>query len=193
MADVTVRVASLVDVTDVARIQVATWQAAYSSLLPAQVLAGLTVEQAAVAWRQALVAPPTLAHRVLVAFEGRRAVGFAAGAPATADDLDLGDGVPATAQVEASIAIPPGATVVVHPLLVEPRWGRRGHGSRLLAAAIDLARDDGATRALAWVLEGDEASRSFFGAAGWAADGVARILDTGPSTVRELRLHADIS
>ena len=116
-----------------------------------------------------------------------KAVGFVAMAPATDDDLDTGDTPPPG-------DIPPAtATVVVSPLLVEPRWGRRGHGSRLLAAAVDLAREDGAVRALAWVLEADTASRGLFASAGWEADGVARILDTGPTTLRELRLHADIT
>ena len=34
-------------------------------------------------------------------------------------------------------------TAAVTDLLVEPRWGRRGHGSRLLAASVDLWREDG--------------------------------------------------
>ena len=34
----------------------------------------------------------------------------------------------------------------VTDLLVEPRWGRRGHGSRLLAASVDLWRTDGFER-----------------------------------------------
>lgn len=188
MADASVRIGSLVDVADIARIQVSTWRTAYAAVMPAQVLEAVDVEQAALVWRQALAAPPGPSHRVLVAFEGRQAVGFVACSPATADDLDLGPGV------TAAVGAPqPDTTVVIHPLLVEPRWGRRGHGSRLLAAAVDLARADGSRTALAWVLEPDNASRAFFAAAGWAADGVARILDTGPSTLRELRLHADIS
>ncbi|MHA3704264.1 N-acetyltransferase family protein [Jatrophihabitans sp. YIM 134969] len=187
MADASVRPATLVDVADVARLQVSTWRTAYAEILPAEVLEGLSEAQAAGAWQAGIAAPPTQGHRVLVAFEGRQAVGFVAMAPATSDDLDLGDATP------AGDVPPEGGTVVVGPLLVEPRWGRRGHGSRLLAAAVDLAREDGAVRALAWVLEPDSASRAFFAAAGWEADGVARILDTGPTTLRELRLHADIS
>jgi GNAT superfamily N-acetyltransferase len=187
VADASVRPATLVDVADVARLQVGTWRTAYAEILPAEVLAGLSEEQAAEAWRQAIATPPTQGHRVLVAFEGRQAVGFVAIAPATDDDLDVGS-APVTGDVP-----PAASTVVVSPLLVEPRWGRRGHGSRLLAAAVDLAREDGATRALAWVLEPDSVSRSFFASAGWEADGVARILDTGPTTLRDLRLHADIS
>ena len=42
-------------------------------------------------------------------------------------------------------------TAQIAPLLVEPRWGRRGHGSRLLAAAVDHARADGFTRLITWV------------------------------------------
>lgn len=187
MADASVRPATLVDVADVARLQVSTWRTAYADILPAEVLDGLSEEQAAQAWQAGIAAPPTQGHRVLVAFEGRQAVGFTAMAPATPDDLDIGAAQPAGDVPDADI------TVVVSPLLVEPRWGRRGHGSRLLAAAVDLARDEGALRALAWVLEPDSASRAFFAAAGWEADGVARILDTGPTTLRELRLHADIS
>lgn len=187
MADASVRRATLVDVADVARLQVSTWRTAYAEVLPAEVLDGLSEEQAAQAWRSAIAAPPTEGHRVLVAYEGRQAVGFVAMAPATADDLDTGDTAPPGDVPSAA------TTVVVSPLLVEPRWGRRGHGSRLLAAAVDLAREDGATRALAWVLEADTASRGLFASAGWEADGVARILDTGPTTLRELRLHADIT
>lgn len=188
MADASVRPATLVDVADIARIQVSTWRTAYAEVLPPEALAGVTEGDAAAAWQTALAAPPSPAHQVLVAFEGRYAVGFTAIAPASADDLDLGAGAAPVGDVP-----PADATVVVSPLLVEPRWGRRGHGSRLLAAAVDLARDAGATRALAWVLEPDTASRAFFAAAGWEPDGVARILDTGPSTLRDLRLHVDIS
>lgn len=79
--------------------------------------------------------------------------------------------------------------MAVGPLLVEPRWGRRGHGSRLLAAAIDHARADAMTRAVAWIPEGDTASREFLVSAGWAPDGLARALDTGSGELREIRLH----
>ena len=41
-------------------------------------------------------------------------------------------------------------TAQIAPLLVEPRWGRRGHGSRLLAAAVDHAQADGFTRLITW-------------------------------------------
>ena len=64
-------------------------------------------------------------------------------------------------------------------LLVEPRWGRRGHGGRLLAAAAEALRAGGAHYGLAWVPEADEASRRFYARAGWEPDGAVRALDTG--------------
>ena len=85
------------------------------------------------------------------------------------------------------------STIAVAPLLVEPRWGRRGHGSRLLAATVDHARQDGMTRAVAWVPEADLASRDFLMSAGWAPDGLVRALDTGAGELREIRLHTSLS
>jgi GNAT superfamily N-acetyltransferase len=112
---------------------------------------------------------------VLVAMEGEELVGFASSGPAEDDDVsaDLG-------------------AVEVGTLLVEPRWGRRGHGSRLLAATVDHWREDGATTAVSWVWERDTASQAFLTGAGWEPDGVARGMDTGPRIERQLRLHADV-
>lgn len=174
MADVSVRPARPEDAGELGRIQVLTWRTAYASILPAPVLDSLTEDDAAAAWRAAIVAPPTPRHRVLVAQEQDWVVGFAAAGPA--DDLEAEDPEPE-------------ATIAVAPILVEPRWGRRGHGSRLLAAVVDHARADGMTRAVAWIPEDDTASREFLISAGWAPDGLARALDTGAGEVREIRLH----
>lgn len=174
MADLSVRPARPEDVAEIARLQIDTWRTAYRAVLPAAVLEGLSPAAAEAAWAQAVSAPPSARHHVLVAFEQSWHVGFTAVAPA--EDLEPGDPEPET-------------TAVIGPLLVEPRWGRRGHGSRLLAAAVDHARADGMTRAVAWIPENDTASREFFSSAGWAPDGLARALDTGAGEVREIRLH----
>jgi GNAT superfamily N-acetyltransferase len=78
-------------------------------------------------------------------------------------------------------------------LLVEPRWGRRGHGSRLLAASVDLWREDGFATAVAWAYDGDPATRKFLGSAGWEPDGAARALDVDDLLVPQLRLHVTLS
>jgi len=79
-------------------------------------------------------------------------------------------------------------TVLVSTLLVEPRWGRRGHGGRLLAAASTVLREAGATRGIVWVPAEDPASLSFYRRAGWEPDGTIRTLDANGRAFRELRL-----
>ena len=170
MADVSVRPAHAEDAEEIGRIQVETWRVSYQGVLPAVVLDGLSIETAAQAWGAAIASAPSPRHHVLVALEQQWRVGFTALAP---DDED-----------EAAVAI--------GPMLVEPRWGRRGHGSRLLAAAVDHARSDGFTRAVTWVPDGDKPSQAFFASAGWEPDGYVRGLDTGAGELREVRLHVSL-
>lgn len=176
MADVSVRPARPEDAAELGRIQVDTWRTAYATILPAPVLEALSASTAATAWAAAIEQPPTPKHHVLVAMEQQWRVGFVAIGPAA--DLEAEDPEPAT-------------TAAIAPILVEPRWGRRGHGSRLLAAAVDHARADGLTRAVAWIPEGDVPSREFLSSAGWAPDGLVRALDTGAGELREIRLHTE--
>lgn len=178
VADVSVRAAVPDDAAEIARIQVDTWRTAYRNVLPEPVLSGVSASAAEPVWRAAVTAPPSPRHHVLVAVEGRWRVGFVAFGPA--DDLEPEDPEQQT-------------TVAIAPLLVEPRWGRRGHGSRLLAATVDHARADGMTRAVTWLPEGDTPSREFFLSAGWAPDGLVRALDTGAGELREIRLHVALN
>lgn len=184
-----VRPARPEDAEEIARIQLATWRVAYRRILPRHVLDGLDVVWMAERWRTAVQAPPSPAHRVLVAIEqgeqGEQAhlVGFTASGPADAEVL---------APNEPADTLP-GNTVAVTDLLVEPRWGRRGHGSRLLAASVDLWREDGVEAALAWAFEGDEVTRNFLTTAGWALDGAGRALDVDDMLVPQQRLHVNLT
>lgn len=174
MADVSVRPARPLDAERVARVQLSTWRTAYADLLPDDALA-LPEEQVAALWLRAVEVPPSPRHRLLVAMERDELVGFAALAPAEDDDLDGETAGELTA------------------LLVEPRWGRRGHGSRLLAAAVDTWRPEGVLTAVVWAWERDAATRSFLTSAGWAPDGAVRGLDTGARVQRQLRLHTSLA
>ncbi|NGM11795.1 GNAT family N-acetyltransferase [Verrucosispora sp. CWR15] len=180
-----VRPARPEDAAEIARIQLATWRVAYRRLLPRDVLNDLDEASLAERWDAAVRQPPGDTHRVLVAVEQAEQsylVGFAASGPADAEAL---------APNEPADAL--GADVVaVTDLLVEPRWGRRGHGSRLLAASVDLWRESGFDRAVAWVFEGDQASRKFLTTAGWAPDGAGRALDVDDMLVPQLRLHVAV-
>jgi GNAT superfamily N-acetyltransferase len=174
-AEVSVRPARPDDAAAIARVQLVTWRAAYRTILPAELLDDWDEPAAADTWRTAIVAPPTPGHSVLVALDGAVVAGFAAFGPA---ELDAGQ-----------TPLPDGPTSEVTALLVEPRWGRRGHGSRLLAAVADLAASSGVVRLQMWLPEDDAVTARFLDGAGWAADGWVRTLDTGSSTIRQLRWH----
>ena len=158
------------DAPEIARIQLETWRQAYAGWLPASVLAAVTAADAERSWQAAVAAPPSPRHHVLVAREQDWPVGFAAFGP----DEEAGAGGLVTA------------------MLVEPRWGRRGHGSRLLAATVDHLRADGLRTARVWVPEPDAASLAFYTSAGWERDGYARALETDGASVTEVRLHVSL-
>ncbi|ASW54078.1 GNAT family N-acetyltransferase [Plantactinospora sp. KBS50] len=185
MATGYVRPARPSDAGEIARIQLATWRVAYRRLLPRHVLDRLDEESMARQWRSAVEAPPSDRHRVLVAVEQAEQsylVGFVASGPVDQQAL---------APNEPAEALGPEVAAITD-LLVEPRWGRRGHGSRLLAAAVDLWRSDGLTSAVAWAFDGDDATRRFLGSAGWEPDGAARALDVDDMLVPQLRLHVGV-
>ncbi|HEY0452350.1 GNAT family N-acetyltransferase [Actinophytocola sp.] len=176
MADATVRPAVPADAADIARLQLDTWRAAYADLLPAAVLAELDPEETSLTWRQTIEQGPA---QVFVALEGDWLVGFVAAGPAPEDETASADGSPA--KDSATVAL-------VSTLLVEPRWGRRGHGGRLLAEAGRAMSAAAATRGVAWVPERDEATLGFYGRAGWVVDGTVRTLDAGGRPLREVRM-----
>jgi GNAT superfamily N-acetyltransferase len=179
-----VRPARPEDAGEIARIQLSTWRTAYRRMFPAHVLANLDEDYLARGWHEAITETPSERHRVLIAVEQgeeSHTVGFAAGGPADEQALAPEEG-------------PLGADVAAFTdLLVEPRWGRRGHGSRLLAATVDLWREDGFKSAVAWVYDADQAMQRFLRSAGWEPDGAARALDVDDMLVPQLRMHVALS
>jgi GNAT superfamily N-acetyltransferase len=173
------------DAGEIARVQLTTWRVADRRLLPAAALDRLDEAWLAELWRVAIEAPPTSQHRVLVAVEQAEQsylVGFAGSGPADEQALAPGEAPDALGERVAAVT----------DLLVEPRWGRRGHGSRLLAASVDLWRADGFTAAVAWAYDGDAATRKFLTSAGWEPDGATRALDVEDMLVPQSRLHTSL-
>jgi GNAT superfamily N-acetyltransferase len=183
MAHAFVRPAHPDDAAEIGRIQLATWRYAYRRLLPRSVLAGLDEAWLAHRWRTSLEAPPSPRHRVLVAVEQAEQaylVGFAASGEI--DETAL------TPEENPSVLIRPDVAAITD-LLVEPRWSRRGHGSRLLAASADHWRSDGFHTALAWAFAQDTVYQTFLTSAGWQRDGAARALEMDGMLVDQVRLH----
>ncbi|MEU7828221.1 GNAT family N-acetyltransferase [Nonomuraea sp. NPDC052129] len=202
MADVGVRAARREDVLQVANTQIRAWRYGYREFLPEGPLEQMTGAAAEKMWLrqwdEAIVAPPTPMHRVLVAVEtildtegfpalgvggsaalatprgGERVVGLASHAPAEDPDLD------------------PTIVAEMLTLLVDPDFVRRGHGSRLLNATVDHLREDGFRQIVTWVFADNYAVLGFLESAGWGEDMAERVLDMG-RPIRMVRLTTDIS
>ena len=106
-----------------------------------------------------LAKPADARNRVLVALERNRVVGFALTWPAVDPDCD------------------PVADGELAEVTLDPAERGKGHGSRLLQAAVDTLAADRFTRAVTWVNAGDDALRGFLTEAGWAPDTAHRELD----------------
>ncbi|WP_215545684.1 GNAT family N-acetyltransferase [Amycolatopsis sp. CA-230715] len=176
MSTANVRPATTGDATEITRIQRDTWRTAYAELLGEHGLAELDAADAARQWTAAIDHPET---RVFVATEGEFTVGFSVSGPAPEPDA---------ANAAGELPEDAGRLAMIGSVLVEPRWGRRGHGGRLLAAAARAVAELGAERGIAWVAQADSASLGLYRRAGWKPDGTVRTLDTGERTVREIRL-----
>ncbi|WP_405140410.1 GNAT family N-acetyltransferase [Sphaerisporangium sp. NBC_01403] len=194
MADVGVRAARREDVPAVTATQIRAWKSGYRHLLPEGPLEQMTGPSAEELWNrqweEAVTAPPSPRHRLLVAVEtedalsslasghgepgGQRVVGMASHAPAEDPDLD------------------PSTTAELLTMLVDPDHVRRGHGSRLLNATVDHLREDGFATVVTWVFADDEAMVGFLTSAGWGPDEAERVLDMG-RPIRMIRLTTDIS
>ena len=163
MAEATVREAGSGDVPVLSALQIEFWRTAFADLLPPAVLASLAQDPRAhqLSWQEKVAGGDV----VLLAFEGAEPVGFAA-ARLDPDESDSGE---------------------IELLGVLPRWGRRGHGGRLLAVAARHLTERGAVRGFWWIPARDIASAAFIAAAGWTADGATRALDADGRPLVEVR------
>jgi len=176
-----VRPARAEDLTAIGRVQAATMLASleaghtaeHSAPLPEGVRAMIAAPVIAAGWEAAVAEPPSPEHHVLVATTAqadaanRTVVGLLGLAPTQSMDAE---GHVDEAGVQA---------VEVTALGVEPASQRRGHGSRLLAAAVDLARQDGARALVAWAVRGDESISRILTSVGMAPTGAHRVLGVG--------------
>ena len=171
-----VRPARADDVATMVALAVAAWRTAWHGRIPPDQLGAdrAAMEQA---WRDAIVDPPTPAHRVFVATDNGQVFGYAAVAPA--DDPDVVD--------------VPGVLDIVD-LVVAPPAQRQGHGSRLLHACADHARDSGASTLVTWCALEDEPRRAFLQSNGFGPDGAMRTLASEDEaiTVAQVRLATSV-
>jgi len=176
VADASARIARLTDAPAVGLVQAVVWLAAYSGVLPQEVVDQFDGPSFARVWRDSLITPPSPRHVLLVGCAGDQVVGFAAVGPSADRDASETSGE-------------------VLALGVHPDARGSGHGSRLLNAAVDTLRGKGFDTVSTWILVSDEASRAFLTAAGLAPDSAFRdrVVDADGTAVREVRLTAHLS
>ena len=175
-ADVSVRVAWADDAPAIGGLQVRAWRSTYANLLPPEALPDEAT--ATEAWRASMTRPADARNRVLVALERNRVVGFAVVGPASDPDCD------------------PISDAELLELTVDADERGKGHGSRLVTAAVETMAADRFARAVYWAIGTDDEVRSFLTGAGWAADTAHRELDldgSGSTTVKQVRLHTALS
>ncbi|WP_136192248.1 GNAT family N-acetyltransferase [Actinomyces procaprae] len=163
--------------------------AAHEVPLPAGVEAMVAAPVIAAGWEQAVVAPPSPAHRVFVAVgEGGEVAGLIGVAPSP-DGADATRAAGKTSRVDDDAAANPALTsergLEITALGVAPGQQRRGHGSRLLAAATDQARAQGADVLLVWAVRGDDSLAGFLRGAGLTRTGSFRELPVGQGVTED--------
>ena len=195
-----VRPARAGDADALTRVQVASWGCRLAAVVPAELLAELTGEEASAIWRdrwrEAISNPPTSRHRVLVAVSDAAAPPPAVPPPAAPLPAARSSAREVVGLVSAGPATDadrwPGTDAEIYEFRVQPDLTGQGHGSRLLQAAADTLVSDGFRTAFTWVLQADLDVRRFLESAGWAADGARGELEVGVS-VPVVRLHTRLS
>ena len=152
------------DADEVARVHVHSWQAAYRGLLPEAYLDALRPEDRASHYRFEDPDPDT--PLTLVALEGSAITGFATIGP-YADE--------------------PDETGELYGLYVDPPFWGTGVGRSLIATARDRLRDRECSRAVLWVLAGNERAERFYRIDGWSSDRIHRQAEVWGIGVEELR------
>ena len=189
--DTSVRPAVPGDERAIAALQWGAWRA----LLTGEELAaqGLSEERLRAGWEAALSSPRPASAALVVALHGNSVVGFALAGPDDEAGIVRGQasaaggpsgvvrgqagaagGPPGAAPVQTG-GVPAAVPTQIYELVVEPRFCRSGHGSRMLAAVADLV--GGAMRV--WIDARDEARQRFFSSAGFAPAGAGRTIGDG--------------
>jgi RimJ/RimL family protein N-acetyltransferase len=163
-----IREPATADVPALGRLHAEAWQAAYEGQMPAELLAGITVERRTTMWQRILGSERRDRQRIAIADIDGEAVGFAWTGPCRDEDGPEGAGE-------------------LFAINVSPKHWGSGAGAALLDAAHSALSDEGFTQAVLWVLPGNARARRFYERSGWIADGVTREERDGEFVIPEVR------
>ena len=170
-----IRPADVADAARIAEIHVRSWQQAYQGLIPQDYLDSLDPADRIERRAQLLSSlDPERSACLVVTGDDAEIAGFAHLGPSRDDDDD-----PAETGEIMAIYLAPDA------------WGH-GFGRELMAASLGFLTGAGYQEATLWVLDTNDRARRFYAAAGFAADGAAKIGSAGEHPLHEVRYRLSL-
>jgi GNAT superfamily N-acetyltransferase len=169
--NVTIRTGTPLDADAIARVQVASWRAAYKDIIPDAHLDGLDWREWAITRREQLERADEDGVRVNVALQSGVIIGYVAAGP----DRDIDPPAPPRQEIYALYLAP-------------ERWGR-GVGHDLLSRAVDDVPAE--VPVTLWVLADNMRARTFYERQGFRADGSTTIIHRGGRGLVEVRYRLD--
>ncbi len=170
MNDFIIRPAKKEDASQVAKVQVETWQYAYKGQLPQEHLDKLSIEQRTKRWQE-ILSDQKEPRNTFVAETDNHIVGFCSAGPCGDEDMDK-----KTGQIWA--------------LYVDQHTMGKGVGSALMEKSLDYLREQGFTKAILWVLVTNDKARKWYESRGWSCEGKTKeeiINDTPTNDIRYFR------
>ncbi len=159
---ITVRAATPADAESIAVVHVNSWRTTYGELLPADYLAGLSVESRATRWHDSLIQLDRPMD-VFVALDGEQIVGFISGGPERSGH--------------------PLYKSELYAIYLLASYQGQGIGRRLTGALAERLLTRGFITLLLWVLQGNPAVR-FYEALGGIRVG-EKLIEIGDTTLTE--------
>jgi len=155
------------DARGIAEVHIKTWRDAYRDQLPAAFLAGLSVDNRELMWRDELkvLAPD---RRPWVAEASGQIIGFVTCGATRSEEPRSGEGE-------------------VYAIYVLPDCWARGVGRNLLAHAERDLIHHGYNEAILWCLADNARARAFYELVGWERDGATVMRSIGGQELEEVR------
>lgn len=146
-----IRQATIEDAPRIAEIHVDSWRSTYRGIVPDDFLAALDVKKREEAWKKLC---SNERSPVYVACHANRIIGFC--------------------HVSASGDRDAEATAEINSIYMDPAHIRHGYGSKLLAAALSFALEQGCTVVTLWVLNENTIAKEFYRVMGFQPDGATK-------------------
>ncbi|OPY70830.1 MAG: putative acetyltransferase [Syntrophorhabdaceae bacterium PtaU1.Bin034] len=146
------------DALGIAKAHVDSWRSAYRGLVPDDRLAGMDCSRRAGRFRESITQEEEL---IYVAEDAIGIAGFLALGPCRDPGIDS------------------TATAEVYALYLAPEHWRKGMGRMMSREAERILEDQGYSRVVLWVFEGNTRGRLFYEAMGFVGDGATKTMDVG--------------